>query len=594
MMEMGGVMAVATQTIQAIPISPGIAIGRVQQMHTLGRRPEPRRISADGVNAELRRFDDARAKTRNQLAALEEKLRGRLGGEADIFGAQMLLVDDRMLLSGVEHNIHDEHYCAEYAVHAAADHFASVLGAVSDEYLRERAADLRDVANRLLENLSETERETPELDVRRIIAAPLLTPSETARLDRDKVLGFAVETGSATCHAAILARSMRIPAVAGVPGAVFEQLGGEDILIIDGFSGKVIVNPGEREIAAYRLKKQAAGKLVSELERDSRLLPETTDGFLVELAANIETAEAFADAKKAGARGVGLFRTEFLFMDPEHIPGEEEQFKIYKELLLAAGDEPVTIRTMDLGGDKFSTGIHHIPEANPFLGLRGIRLSLYERRDLFDTQLRALLRAGVYGNLRVMIPMVCSTLEIEETREIIARIKKEFSEAGIEHVAHLSLGAMIETPAAAMIADRLARMVDFFSIGTNDLIQYTMAVDRGNERVAYLYRPCHPAVLQMIRKCVEAAVANNIFVSVCGQMGGDPQLTPFLLGLGVHELSMSPESIPIVRRVIRSLSRHEAEEAAWRGLRCNNAAEAHAIAEALLKKCAPEIFNMQQ
>ena len=587
-------MAVATQTIQAIPVSPGIAIGRVLQMHTLGRRPEARRIPVETVAAELRRFDAARARTRRQLAALQEKLRERLGGEADIFGAQLLLVDDRMLLSGVEHNIHDEHYCAEYAVHAAAEHFASVLGAVSDEYLRERAADLRDVANRLLENLSATERETPEMDVRRIIAAPVLTPSETARLDRDKVLGFAVETGSTTCHAAILARSMRIPAVAGVPGAIFEQLRGEDILIIDGFSGKVIVNPGERTIEAYRLKKHATGKLVSELERDSTLLPETTDGFLIELAANIESAEAFADAKKAGARGIGLFRTEFLFMDPDHIPGEEEQFEVYKKLLLAAGDDPVTIRTMDLGGDKFSTGIHHIPEANPFLGLRGIRMSLYERRDLFDTQLRALLRAGVYGNLRVMIPMVCSTLEVEETREIIARIKQEFSEAGVEHVAHLILGAMIETPAAAMIADRLAKLVDFFSIGTNDLIQYTMAVDRGNERVAYLYRPSHPAVLQMIKKCVEAAVANNIFVSVCGQMGGDPLLTPFLLGLGAHELSMSPESIPVARRVIRSISRHEAEEAARQGLLCSNAAEALAITEALLKKRAPEIFKMQQ
>jgi len=587
-------MAVETQTIQAIPVSPGIAIGRVLQVHAAGHRPEARRIPAEGVAAELRRFDAARAATRGQLAALQEKLRGRLVGEADIFDAQLLLVDDRMLLSGVEHRIRDEHYCAEYAVYAAADHFASVLGAVSDEYLRERAADLRDVAGRLLENLSEAEAKTPEMDVRRIIAAPVLTPSETARLDRDKVLGFAVETGSATCHAAILARSMRIPAVAGVPGAVFENLRAEDLMIIDGFSGKVIINPGERTVEAYRLKKQATGKLVSELERDSTLLPETTDGFWVELAANIENAEAFADAKKAGARGVGLFRTEFLFMKPERIPGEEEQFQIYKSLLLAAGDEPVTIRTMDLGGDKFSTGVHHIPEANPFLGLRGIRLSLYERRDLFDTQLRALLRAGVYGNLRVMIPMVCSTLEVAETREIIARIGREFSEAGVEHVANLPLGAMIETPAAAMIADRLAGMVDFFSIGTNDLIQYTMAVDRGNERVAYLYRPTHPAVLQMIRKCVEAAVANNIFVSVCGQMGGDPMLTPLLLGLGVHELSMSPESIPVVRRVIRSLSRHEAEEAAARALACSNAAEALEIAEALLKRCAPEIFNMQQ
>ena len=581
-------MAVETQTIQAIPVSPGIAIGRVQQLHPASRRPEPRRIPVEEVAAELRRFDAARAATRKQLAALQEKLRSRLGGEADIFGAQMLLVDDRMLLSGVEHNIHDEHYCAEYSLYAAADHFASVLGAVSDEYLRERAADLRDVANRLLDNLSEAERETPEMDARRIVAAPILTPSETARLDRDKVLGFAVETGSATCHAAILARSMRIPAVAGVPGAVFEQLGADDLLIIDGFSGKVIINPGERVIEAYRLKKQAAGRLASELERDRTLLPETTDGFLVELAANIESAEAFADAKAAGAGGVGLFRTEFLFMDPERIPGEEEQFQIYKSLLIAVGDEPVTIRTMDLGGDKFSTGVHHLPEANPFLGLRGIRLSLYARRDLFDTQLRALLRAGVYGNLRVMIPMVTSVLEVEETRAFIAGLEEELRQSRTDF-APLCLGVMIETPAAALLADKLAPIVDFFSIGSNDLVQYTMAVDRGNERVAYLYRPTHPAILRLIDCCVTAAKRNKIFVGVCGQMAGDPATAVLLMGLGVHELSMSPGSVALIRRVIRSLSLHEAAQTARAAMECRNAAESMALVQQLLARRVPEI-----
>ena len=327
---------------------------------------------------------------------------------------------------------------------------------------------------------------------------------------------------------------------------------------------------------------------MEQLERDSALRPETADGFIVELAANIDAHASYADARAVGAHGVGLFRTEFMFNDASHLPGEDEQFEIYKKLLTEAGDDPVTVRTMDIGGDKAFGGVYRSNEENPFLGLRGIRLSLYERPDLFRTQLRALLRAGVFGNLRVMLPMVTSVLEVEEVREIVTELENELRAAHREF-APLCLGVMIETPAAALLADKLAPMVDFFSVGSNDLVQYTMAADRGNERVAYLYRPTHPSILRLIEFCVAAAKRSNIFVGVCGQMAGDPATAALLLGLGVHELSMSPGSIPLIRRVVRSLSLHEASLVARRAIDCRNASEAMKLAQKLLEERVPEL-----
>ncbi len=589
-------MAVTSHSYQAIGVSPGIAIGRVIHIHTHGRGNGPvmRRITADQVPAELAKLAAAQDATRRQLAVLKSEVGKKLqSGDSEIFDAHLLLVDDRALIGDIEKRIREELIGAECAIHESTEHFIGVFSGMQDEYLKERAVDLRDVAARIMTNLSDTAEDAPDLDDRRIIVATTLTPSETVRFTRDRILGFATATGSATSHAAILARSMQVPAVVGVPQEAIDRLDTGARVIIDGFSGRFIVNPDSRTEEAYRVKQRSTGELLDRLAGESRLRSETPDGFLVELAANIDDAGRYEEARAAGANGVGLFRTEFLFMDENHLPGENEQFEIYRRLLIAAGDAPVTIRTMDVGGDKFSSAVFRAAEANPFLGLRGIRLCLEERRDLFEIQLRALLRAGVSGNLRVMLPMVSSSREILETRKIIAEQQRTLKAAGIDCVDHLSLGAMIETPAAALTADTLAGLVDFFSIGTNDLVQYTMAIDRGNERVAHLYQPSHPAIIKLIRNCVEAARSRNIFVSVCGQMAGDPVFTPLLIGLGVHELSMSADALAVVRRVIRSMPLYEAEAAVEAAAECADAAESLTVLRELLRRRAPEIAEIQ-
>ena len=590
-------MTMPSQTIEVIAISPGIAIGRVMRIrsHTRLQEPEPHPISAEEVPGELERFNSALALTRVQLNALQNKVRSRLNaGDADIFAAHLMLAEDRTLLGSIERIIKEEHLSAENAIFRAGEHFADALSALPDEYLRERAADVRDVVSRIMANLAEEPTHSPDLDSKRIIVAQTLTPSETVLFDRNKILGFAVETGSATSHTAILARSLQLPAVAGIPPELPEQLTGDDKIIIDGFAGKLIINPDVRTEEAYRLKREAAGELRNALARESALEPETTDGFLIQLAANLDAPEHVAEARQAGARGVGLFRTEYLYLNRDELPTEEEQFEVYKKLLTVCEDAPVIIRTLDVGGDKFNTNIYRSNEANPFLGLRGIRLCIHERRDIFETQLRALLRAGVFGNLRVMLPMVSSVDEVLTVKKIIAKLQQDLAAEHREFVSNLSLGVMIETPAAALLAERFAPLVDFFSIGTNDLVQYTMAIDRGNERVAYLYRPSHPAILELIHRCVLAAEQHNIWVSICGQMAADATLTPLLVGLGVHELSMSAASIGPVRRVIRSISMYEAENAARAALACNNSFETLAIAQELLMRCAPEIAGIQE
>ena len=589
-------MTMPSRTFDVIAVSPGIAVGRVMCIRSHSRRvePEPRAITPEEVSSELERFRSALSLTRVQLNALQDQVRSRLNaGDADIFEAHLMLAEDRTLIGAIERSIKGELIAAENAIYRAGEHFAEALAAMPDEYLRERAADVRDVVSRIIDNLVEEPGAAHGCDARRVIVAQTLTPSETAQLDRRKILGIAVETGSVTSHSAILARSLQLPAVAGIPPELPEQLSADDKVIIDGYAGKLIVNPDARTVEAYRLKQEAAGVLRNALARESALQPETTDGFLVQLAANLDSPDLVEEARQAGARGVGLFRTEYLYSNRDDLPDEEEQFNVYKKMLTACEDAPVIIRTLDVGGDKFNTNIYRANENNPFLGLRGVRLCLHERRDIFETQLRALLRAGVFGNLRVMLPMVSSVDEVVAVRKLIAELQQRLASERQEFVSDLNLGVMIETPAAALLVEKFAPLVDFFSIGTNDLVQYTMAIDRGNERVAYLYRPSHPAILALIRRCVQAARDQNIWVSICGQMASDATLTPLLAGLGVHELSMPPAAIGPVRRVIRSISMYEAENAARAALACSNSFETLAIAQELLTRCAPEIADLQ-
>lgn len=580
-------------TVQAIPVAPGIAIGRVMRIGGTPRElPEPVILSPEMAVPEMARFNSALEKTRVELCSLRDELREKLAdSEAGIFDAHILLLEDELLLAEVHKGIQQDHYSAEYAVYATIEKFCAAFGAVNDEYLRERAIDLRDVGNRILDNLSGADVAKNAYNEPRIVIASNLTPSETVGLEREFVLGFATETGSATSHTAILSRSLKLPAVVGVPREILDHLSIADKLIIDGFSGKVIVNPDRRTEEAYQLKLREEMKFYFELTGERDLPPETTDGFQLQLAANLDADQDYEEVRQAGACGVGLFRTEFLFMDPDKLPDEEHQFNIYKDLLVSAGNQPVTIRTIDIGGDKLNTTIQRATEQNPFLGLRGIRLCLLEQRKLFETQLRALLRAGVHGDLRVMLPMVSSIFELRDTKEIIAGLQKELSEQNIPFTHNLKLGIMIETPVAAIIAHQFAPEVDFFSIGTNDLIQYTMAVDRSNERVAYLYRPSHPAILHLIRNTVEAAKANNLYVSVCGQMAESIMFTPLLLGLGVNELSMPTASIPVQRRLIRSMDLADCEELVQKALQCCNANEVMDLTRDLVAKAAPEMLD---
>ena len=588
-------MLTAGQSFQVLAISPGIAVGRVQPVRRKSSSGAPvlEEITAEMVPAELERVRKAIETTRQQLMALQSTVREKLKSEDDagIFKVHLQLVDDPFLLREVENRITKRLWTAEYALYDTAQHFSRVFANIQDEFLKERAADICDVSDRLLNNLTMQGNSSDDRDDHRIVIASTLSPSETAGLDPRKVLGFAVESGSATCHTAILARSMGLPAVAGVPAEIINSLTADDKIIIDGFSGRLIVNPDSRTEDSYRLRARSAQAFFTELAQESSLRPETTDGFEIELAINMGNVDNISELKNTGATAVGLLRTEFLFMGQE-LPDEEEQFEVYKQLLTAAEDAPVIVRTMDVGGDKLDNNIYRTLEANPFLGLRGIRLCLFERLDLFRTQLRALLRAGVYGNLRIMFPMVSSVLEVLETKQLIAELQQELEKENVEFVRNPVIGVMIETPAAALMADELGRHVDFFSIGTNDLVQYTMAIDRGNERVAYLYKPAHPAILKLIAMTVAAARKNNIFVGVCGQMAAEPEFVPLLIGLGVHELSVDPHSVAMVRRVIRSISLYEAEKIVRQALVCPHATASLELSIELLKRCAPEISSV--
>ena len=587
-------MRVPSSIVQAVPVASGIAIGRVMLLHgSAAQSAKSVTISVDRIPVELSRFHEALAETKKQLLELREQLRLRLSEkEVTIFDAHLLLVEDQTLITEVEKCITGELLDAESSVYRAMDKFAAAFSAVEDSYLQERAADIRDVGNRIAANISDAEQRDLAYDEPRIVIASTLTPSETVGMDREKVLGFAVETGSATSHTAILARSLKLPAVVGVPRELLDNLTVADKLIIDGFSGKVIVNPDAGTEEAYRLKQREAERRLQQMQDKSDLRAITTDGFAVEIAANVDAQEDYREIRKAGGNGIGLFRTEFIFLDGNHLPDEDEQFEIYKKLMIAAGNETVTIRTLDIGGDKLHSQIVRSEEQNPFLGLRGIRLCLRERQDLFATQLRALMRAGVHGNMQIMLPMVSCIDEFLETREIIARLKKELQSEGKPFADNIPLGVMIETPAAAMVADRFAREADFFSIGTNDLVQYTIAADRSNERVAHLYRPGHPAVLRAIKFTVEEAEKQNIPVSVCGQTAEDINMIPVLLGLGVNELSMSPASMPLVKSLIRKLAMHECVELVEKALQCDHSHEVIALTQAIIRQRAPELLEI--
>ncbi|GAF25505.1 phosphoenolpyruvate-protein kinase [Moorella thermoacetica Y72] len=568
--------------LKGIAAAPGIGIGQVHLIELKSREEETDNSQLlhgpEEIQAELARLEEALGRAKRDLEELAAKTRQEIGeAEAGIFNAHILMLTDPTFITGVKEKIQVEKKNAARAVEEVAEAIASSFAALDDDLFRERAADIRDVAARLLDNLAGGARRAREMKAGSIVVARELTPSLAANFSRNTVAGIATEIGGPTSHTAIVARALGIPAVVGVQGLMDRARDG-DLAIIDGSAGVVYLNPGSEQLEEYKKKKA----VLEEGRRDSKYAgpARTRDGRHIEVAANIRNAAEVKIALEYGAGGVGLFRTEFLFMNRDEPPGEEEQFLTYKEVVAAFQGRPVVVRTLDIGGDKHLPYLNMDHEENPFLGLRGLRLCL-ARQDLFKTQLRALFRAAGYGNLKIMFPMVTTLEEVKLARAIMEETRQELERAGV-NIGRPETGIMIEVPAAALAAEVLAREVDFFSIGTNDLAQYTLAVDRGNERVAGMYDACHPAVLQLIDMTVEAAHRYGKWVGLCGELGSEIQAAPLLVGLGLDEISMSPVFIPPMKEAINKIAYHEARELVRRLLKLPGPAEVRAALSKLV------------
>lgn len=578
--------------LRGIPVSQGVSRSRVVVLDRTRIDPAKWGILESDPAGEEDRLQASLMETRRQILAVQERLREALGAkEAQIFDAHLLVLEDPMLIEEATRFIREDLVTAEFALHKASEKYAEALGKVDDSYLSERAADIRDVAQRVLADLMDQALCTGLADLTEpcVVVAHDLTPSDTAMMDPAMVLGFATEVGSRTSHTAILARSLRIPAVLGLGEAISELHTGESVLL-DGFNGFVVIDPSEQTLFEYGQLVDRQTSIEKSLEVIHDDAAETRDGHRIILSANIERAADVESVLQCGAIGVGLFRTEFLFINRSDLPNEEEQFAAYRKVTESLAPDPVIIRTLDLGGDKLLSHVNVAEEMNPFLGWRAIRLCLQEK-DLFRTQLRAILRASVFGNLKIMYPMISGVEELEAANVLLDECREQLRDEGVAFAEDVEIGVMIETPSAAMIADSLARRVKFFSIGTNDLIQYALAVDRLNEKIAHLYEPTHPGILRLIKATVDAGQAHGIWTGICGEMAGDLAAVPLLLGLGVSELSVTPSMVPRVKMLICSIEMSEARKLAEFALDSDSPKEILARAEVLAKAAVPSFFE---
>lgn len=544
------------QTITGIGVSDGIAIAKAYRLETPDLTVE--KLSIEQPELEIARFESAKAEAAVELEAIRAKAAENFGEDkAAIFSAHLLVLNDPELESSVKGSI-EQGVNAEYALQQAADTFTAMFESMDNEYMRERAADVRDVTKRLLAKLLGVHVSDPStINEEVIIIADDLTPSATAQLNKQFVKGFVTDIGGRTSHSAILGRMLEIPAVVGTKTAMASIEQGSS-LIVDGTDGTVLLEPTNEETQAYETKKTTFESDKELLKRFVTEATVTSDGHHVEVGANIASTEDLPLADKNGAEGIGLFRTEFLYMGKSDFPTEEEQYDAYKTVLTSMGERPTVVRTLDIGGDKELSYFSTPEEMNPFLGERAIRLC-FEHPEMFRTQLRALLRASVHGNLKIMFPMIATLEEFRRAKGMLLEEQEKLQAAGIEVSDTYEVGMMLEIPAAAVIADLFAKEVDFFSIGTNDLIQYTMAADRMNETVSYLYQPNHPSVLRLIHNVIQAAHKEGKWVGMCGEVAGDPLSIPVLLGMGLDEFSMSPSSILKARAQFANLSKAEWE-----------------------------------
>lgn len=556
-----------SRVIKGIPAASGVGMGKVmivsQEMEEF--KISRKIISRDKFAEEIVKLEEALSKTRDELVDIRKQIAREMGiSHAQIFDAHLLVLEDRNLIEDVIKKIKHKRLNAEAAFYEALRKYVDIFSKIEDEYLRERVHDIKDVGKRVLKNLLKEKGadliDESKIKEKCILVAHDLAPSQTVSLRKDKVEAFVTDIGGRTSHTAILARSMGTPAVVGTEVATSE-IQPNDFLIVDGTSGKVIVNPTDEEKDFYRKEKQKRARALKRYLYTKRLVPETKDGRVVTIASNIEFPEEMSFVLEFGAQGVGLYRTEYFYINRVRLPSEEEQYRAYREVARKVYPYSAIVRTLDLGGDKFMSQVDVPEDIQSFLGWRAIRFCL-ARPDIFRVQLRAILRAAVEGNLMVMYPMVSGVNEVIQANAILEECKEELRKEKKPFNENIKVGAMIEVPSAALISDILSDYVNFFSIGTNDLIQYALAVDRTNEKVAYLYKPAHPAVLRLVKSIIDAGHKNGIWVGMCGEMSSEPVFIYLLLGMGIDELSMPPFLIPRAKILIRSVNYEDAKKVA--------------------------------
>ena len=545
-------------------------------------------VNGEDLDKEVKRFEEAVHAVEDQFVSLKNKMPDKVKDQSFILDSHLMILKDGMLYDSTIKAILEEKINAEWALKKSLDGIREVFEQIDDEYISNRVSDVENVTERLLRTLSgDPGQSLGEIDQRVIIVAHDLSPADTTELNTARVMGFITDVGGKTSHTAIMAQALEIPAVVGLESATASVEDG-DLLIVDGSSGVVVINPDDSAIIHYQEKKLQLQKYKSSIARTSHLPAETPDGYRVSITANIEFLEEVTAAKDYGGEGIGLYRTEFLYLREKGFPDEEDLFEDYREVVEIMKPAPVSIRTLDLGGDKFASDMAISRESNPALGLRAIRFCLKEP-EIFKIQLRAILRASLYGKIQLMFPMISGLQELLDTKQILEQVKEDLNRDNIGYDTNMKVGIMVEIPSAVAMAEVLARHVDFFSIGTNDLIQYSLAIDRINEHVAYMYQPFHPAILRMIRQVVSAAKDAEIEVALCGEMAGDPLCISILLGIGIDRLSMNARAIPLIKKMVRAIPMEQAKADLKKIMALNTAKEVRAYILEGTKRMFPEL-----